>query len=351
MSRSSLPTTRLPSDSLPTPRLRTTIQQAAVNTATVRYGTILSGDAASYPSSLFTPLPVNSSRDGNGGLSKGAVAGIAVGAVAGFLLLLFLAFLFVVGARRRRRESRRSKRESGQNLLPTTTSTSTTANPNYPQQGMQHAPNYQTAGAWGAGGGSAPFTASTNTGLGIHGSASASEPRTSAVGSHSAETSQLAHYPTPPKATQPKTSLFFGGFGRRGPEERGDPSSTATRDNGSGHRLSTSSSIIPFLHHHSSPRFSNESSRSSSHRGSTSQGRPRLSGDSFGLAMATPAPVPAPAPAPASAPVPSGVTPVPQGGDRSTYAYNATPETRSEERFHQTRSMMGTPGASMADQD
>ena len=78
----------------------------------VKLGTVLSpGQVAVYPSSLFTPVPQNHTSHG---LSKGAIAGIAVGAAAGGLLIFALVFLLLA----RRRRNRRSQRDSAAHLLP-----------------------------------------------------------------------------------------------------------------------------------------------------------------------------------------------------------------------------------------
>jgi len=265
----------------PTPRLRTTMQRAAVNPATVRYGTILTGDTAAYPSSLFTALPATSDEGGSG-LSAGAIAGIAVGAVAGVLLVAFLAFLFIVRSRRSRRQEhdgteKKNKRGSAQNLLPTSNSTSSGSSFASGRQvpAMQNVPNYKTASSGAA---STPATVTPVT-------------PTMTNWARPEPASNMGAAPTPPKATQAKNGLFFGGLGA------GRNARHPTKHK---HRLSTTSSTAPILQ--DGTRLSGDSSR------------PRYSTDTM-------------------ASLPSVRAPNMQPNDRFGYAYSGTPEVSSQGRF------------------
>lgn len=81
--------------------------------ATVKFGTVLSpGQSAVYPSSLYTPLPISTSS--SQGLSKGAIAGIAVGSAAGFILIAIAVSCLVMY---RWKRSKRSKRDSTTQLI------------------------------------------------------------------------------------------------------------------------------------------------------------------------------------------------------------------------------------------
>ena len=81
------------------------------------YGTVLEpGQSAVYPSSIFTATfdSASGSSSSTAGLSKGAIAGIAIAAGVGALLLIAGVVLLVIW---RRRRAARAKRESQTALL------------------------------------------------------------------------------------------------------------------------------------------------------------------------------------------------------------------------------------------
>merc|ERR1712093_258462 len=196
--------------------------------------------------------------------------------------LRFLAFLFIVRSRRSRRQEhdgteKKNKRGSAQNLLPTSNSTSSGSSFASGRQvpAMQNVPNYKTASSGAA---STPATVTPVT-------------PTMTNWARPEPASNMGAAPTPPKATQAKNGLFFGGLGA------GRNARHPTKHK---HRLSTTSSTAPILQ--DGTRLSGDSSR------------PRYSTDTM-------------------ASLPSVRAPNMQPNDRFGYAYSGTPEVSSQGRF------------------